>query len=204
MSGEESRKTGTTTIGIKINDGVVLAADTQASMGNMVSSKDIQKILKINDRIGITTAGSVGDAQYLVRIIKSQAKMYEYEEKRKMSIKSLATLLSNILQQNKVPIPFMNQLIVGGYDGEGPKIGTLDPLGGLIFEDKFTATGSGSPMAYGLLEDDYSEDMSLDDAKELGKRAVQAASQRDIYTGDKKVQVVSVSEEGFDGEFIEV
>ena len=203
MSGEESRKTGTTTVGIRINDGVVLAADTQASLGNMVSSKDIEKVLKITDRIGITTAGSVGDAQYLVRIIKAQTKMYKYEEKRNITIKSLATLLSNILQRNKVPIPFMNQLILGGYDEEGPKIGTLDPLGGLIFEEKFTATGSGSPMAYGLLEDEYDSDITIEEAKDLGKRTVKAASQRDIYTGEKKVQIVSITEEGYESNFIE-
>ena len=203
MSEEKSRKTGTTTVGIRINDGVVLAADTQASLGNMVSSKDIEKVLKITDDIGITTAGSVGDAQYLVRIIKAQTKMYKYEEKRNITINSLATLLSNILQRNKVPIPFMNQLILGGYDEEGAKIGTLDPLGGLIFEDKFTATGSGSPMAYGLLEDEYSENMDMEKAKDLGKRAVKTASKRDIYTGEKKVQVVGITEDGYESEFIE-
>jgi proteasome beta subunit len=72
---------------------------------------------------------------------------------------------------------------VGGVDDTGPKLFVLDPLGSVI-EDKFTAVGSGAEIAMGLLETDFKDGMTVDDARGLVKKAVKAASARDIGSGE--------------------
>ncbi len=194
------KKTGTTTVGIKVKDGVVLAADTQASLDHMVETLNIRKVLPITDRIAITTAGSVGDVQALARMLEAEARYYQFTWNRPMTTRAMANLLSNILNENKF-FPYMVQIIIGGYVDE-PTLANLDPLGGLIFDD-YTATGSGSPFAIAVLEDGFREDMSVEEAKELAIRAVKTAGKRDVYTGDRKVQVVVITRDGMKEEFVE-
>lgn len=194
------KKTGTTTVGIKLKDGVVLAADTQASLDHMVETLNIKKILPITDRIAITTAGSVGDLQALARMLEAEAKYYQFTWGKPMTAKAMANLLSNILNESKW-FPYMGQIIIGGYVEE-PTLASLDPLGGLIF-DNYTTTGSGSPFAIAILEDGYKEDMSIEDARELAIKAVRTAGKRDVYTGERKIQVITITKEGMKEEFVE-
>ncbi|WP_297522017.1 archaeal proteasome endopeptidase complex subunit beta [Thermococcus sp.] len=194
------KKTGTTTVGIKVKDGVVLAADTQASLDHMVETLNIRKVLPITDRIAITTAGSVGDVQALARMLEAEARYYQFTWNRPMTTRAMANLLSNILNENKF-FPYMVQIIIGGYVDE-PTLANLDPLGGLVFDD-YTATGSGSPFAIAVLEDGFRKEMSVEEAKELAIRAVKTAGKRDVYTGDRKVQVVVITRDGMKEEFVE-
>ncbi len=196
----EGKKTGTTTVGIKVKDGVVLAADTQASLDHMVETLNIKKVLPITDRIAITTAGSVGDIQALARQLEAEARYYQFTWGRPMTTRAMANLLSNILNENK-GYPYMVQIIIGGYV-DRPELASVDALGGLVFEN-YTATGSGSPFAIAIIEDGYREDMSIEEAKELAIRAVRTAGKRDVYTGEKKVQVVTITKEGMKEEFVE-
>ncbi len=193
------KKTGTTTVGIKVKDGVVLAADTQASLDHMVETLNIKKILPITDRIAITTAGSVGDVQMLARLLEAEARYYQFSWGRTLTTRAMANLLSNLLNENKW-FPYMVQIIIGGYVDE-PELANLDPLGGLVF-DKYTATGSGSPFAIAILEDGYKEDMSIEEARELALRAVRTAGKRDVYTGERKVQVMTITKDGMKEEFV--
>ncbi|WP_456396400.1 archaeal proteasome endopeptidase complex subunit beta [Thermococcus sp.] len=194
------KKTGTTTVGIKVKDGVVLAADTQASLDHMVETLNIKKILPITDRIAITTAGSVGDVQMLARLLEAEARYYQFSWGKSLTTKAMANLLSNILNENKW-FPYLVQIIIGGYVDE-PTLANLDPLGGLVF-DKYTATGSGSPFAIAILEDGYRDDMDIEEARELAVRAVRTAGKRDVYTGDRKIQVMTITKEGMKEEFVE-
>ncbi|WP_062371593.1 archaeal proteasome endopeptidase complex subunit beta [Thermococcus guaymasensis] len=196
----EGKKTGTTTVGIKVKEGVVLAADTQASLDHMVETLNIKKVLPITDRIAITTAGSVGDIQALARTLEAQARYYQFTWGRPMTTRAMANLLSNILNENK-GFPYMVQIIIGGYV-DRPELASVDALGGLVFEN-YTATGSGSPFAIAIIEDGYREDMSIEEAKELAIRAVRTAGKRDVYTGERKVQVVVITKDGMKEEFVE-
>ncbi len=187
-------ESGTTTLGLTVDAGVILAADKRATMGHLKASKEAQKIFQIDDRIGLTIAGSVGDAQRLVRVMRSELKLRKLETKE-MSVKAAATLLANILQSSKM-LPYMNQFVIGGHDDEGGTIYDLDPLGGLMDHTQFTSTGSGSPTAYGVLEDAYSDGMTLDDGIELAVRAIAAASERDVASGDG-IDVAKMTSAGF-------
>lgn len=175
---------GTTTVGLVCKDGVVLATDKRATMGNLIADKEAKKLYKIDDYIAMTIAGSVGDAQQLVRIISAEANLYKLRNKNNIPPHSCAMLLSNVLHGSR-HFPFLIQLIVGGYDKiEGPKLFSLDAVGGLNNEKYFTATGSGSPTAYGILEGEYNKELSVEEGELLAVKALTAAMKRDAFSGN--------------------
>lgn len=180
---------GTTTIGITFSDGVVLATEQRATMGNLVASRKAKKVYRISNRIGMTTAGGVGDAQQLARLMTVECNLYEVRRGKPMSVGAVSTLLSNYLNQNRY-YPFYVQLLVGGVDETGPKIFSVDALGGATKEEEIVATGSGSPMAYGVLEDRYRREMNKEEAVDLAVRALKAAMRRDIGSGEDICVVV--------------
>jgi len=188
------RKTGTTTVGMVCKDGVVLAADKKSTFGNLIASKETEKIYPLDDHIAMTIAGLSGDAQALVRYMTAELKLFSIENKRRISVKGAATLLSNILHGNKF-YPFYVQLIIAGFD-TGPAIFDLDPVGGTEEEKKFFSTGSGSPMVLGVMEDSYREGMSLDEGTKLAVRAVKAAIERDTGSGGRGIDVVTITKDG--------
>jgi proteasome beta subunit len=180
---------GTTTVGLIFKDGVVLATEMRATMGNLIASKRAKKIYKITPRIAMTTAGGVGDAQQLVRIIQVECSLYEMRRGKTMSVGAASTLLSNYLNQNRY-YPYYVQLLMGGFDDDGPSVYSVDALGGVSREDEIVATGSGSPIAYGVLEDQFRPDMSEGEAKDLAIRAVRSAMRRDAGSGEDIMVVV--------------
>ena len=190
----EVRKTGTTTVGLICKDGVVLAAEKKSTMGYLVASKESEKILPIADHIAMTIAGVSGDAQTLARYMKAELKLFEIQNQRRISVKGACTLLSNILQGSKF-FPYYVQLILAGFD-DGPKIFSLDAIGGWEEEKKFFSTGSGSPIALGVLEDSYKDNLTVEEGKKIALRAIKAAIERDIASGGKGVDVAVITKEG--------
>lgn len=186
---------GTTTVGVVCTDGIVLASEQRATMGNFIASKTAKKVYQIDDLVGMTTAGSVGDAQQLVRLISVESKLYKMRRNESMTIKGITTLMSNFLSANRY-YPLMVQLLIGGMDKNGPSVYSLDPLGGTIEETKISATGSGSPMAYGVLEDHYREDMTVEEGLDLAVRAIHNAMKRDSASGEN-VDAVVITKEAF-------
>lgn len=191
----EEFETGTTTVSLVTEKGVIMAADRRAALGGrLVSNKSAKKIFELDDRIGLTIAGSVGDAQKIIRVMRSQLKLHKLETKE-LSVKGATTLLSNILHGNKM-VPFMNQFIMGGIeDGEGI-LYSLDPAGGMMAHQDYTATGSGSQMAFGVLEDGFEEDLDHEQGKELAINAIQSAMERDTASGDG-IMLAEVTGQGF-------
>ncbi|MFH1779729.1 MAG: archaeal proteasome endopeptidase complex subunit beta [Candidatus Micrarchaeota archaeon] len=192
MSEEPKVFKGTTTVGIVFAEGVVLAADKRASFSNFIASREAEKIHVVGDKMAMTIAGGVGDAQTLVRALKAELELQKFSKGKDLTVKGASTLLSNILQSNKY-YPFMVQLIVAGFD-ESPQLFDLDPLGGLMKEN-YVSTGSGSVVAYGVLDENYKESMTISDASKLAVRAVSAAMKRDSATGDG-IDLVVVTKNG--------
>jgi len=188
-------ETGTTTVGVIADGAVVLGADRKATMGYLVSSKHFPKILQLDDRLAVTTAGVVGDAQALVRYIKAELRLFELNEGDKASVKGAAALVSNILYSRRF-YPYIVQLVIGGYDSK-PCLYSLDPSGGLSDEKEYFSTGSGSVMAFGVLEDKFRPGMPVEDAKKLVARAVRAATKRDIASGGDGIDIVVIDSRGY-------
>ncbi len=174
---------GTTTVGIVVKDGVVLVADKRATSGYYIAHKKVKKIIRIDDKVALTTAGLVADAQFLASYLRYEAQYYKVTTGKPMPLRTLASLLSLILNSSKF-FPYIVQLLLGGYDAyEGPKLFAIEWFGDLT-EEKYTATGSGSPVALGVIESGYNYDMSLEEAIKLGLKAVTSALKRDPWSGE--------------------
>ncbi|MEM3553454.1 MAG: archaeal proteasome endopeptidase complex subunit beta [Candidatus Bathyarchaeia archaeon] len=173
---------GTTTIGVVCKDGVILASDTRVTMGFYVAHKHGKKIYKIDDHMAMTIAGTVADAQRTVDILTANAQLYKINMGRPMPISSAARLMANLLFSTRY-IPLATQVLIGGVDDTGPHVFSIDPFGSLT-EEKCVATGSGSPIAYGVLEDKFREGMSVAEALPIIIRAVDSAMKRDSASGD--------------------
>jgi len=173
---------GTTTVGVVCKDGVILASDTRVTMGYYVAHKFGKKVYQIDDHLGMTIAGTVADAQRVVDILIANAKLYKIKMNRPMPVSSAARLIANLLFSAR-SIPLATQVLVGGVDTTGPHVFNLDPYGSLT-EEKFVSTGSGSPVAYGVLEDKYKEDMTIEELLPTIVKSVNAAMKRDIASGN--------------------
>ena len=173
---------GATTVGLVCKDGVILASERRVSYGYFVMSKTGKKVFKISEKIGAACAGIVADMQILTREVTAYLNIYSYEREQSVTVRTAAKLMGNMLFEHRY-FPYLAQTIVGGIDESGAKLFVLDPLGSVI-EDKFTAVGSGAEIAMGLLETEYKDGISIDDARGLVRKAVKAASARDIGSGE--------------------
>ena len=191
----------TTTIGIKYKDGIIFAADRQVSSENFVASKYGEKIYQVDKSIGVTISGLVSDAVNLVERLKAEFKLYFYEKKKSIPIETASRLASIIFYGTfRGGRPFYAQILIGGLNnGQSsspcPKLYVIDPSGGVI-EDKFIATGSGSQVAYGTLENNYTEDMTESDAVKLAFKAIRSAIERNPYTGNG-IDAAIISKDGY-------
>ncbi len=185
-------KTGTSTVGITFNGGVVVGADHRATMGNFIANKNVKKLFKISGRVALTTAGLVGHAQSLARMLTAELALYELKRDNPMTVKGAATLTANIL----VGRPHYVQLLIVGVDDSGPSVYSIDSAGGSI-PDLYCATGSGSPFMYGVLEDQFSKDMTQKDAIALAAKALLASAQRDSASGNGMDLAVITMKDGY-------
>ena len=185
---------GTTTIGVVCRDGVILASDTRAVLGTFVAHKKTKKVHKIDDHLAMTISGVVADAQWIVDILKANSRLYRLNMRRRMPVASAARLVSNLLFSARL-MPLVAQVLVGGVDDTGGHVFNLDPFGGLT-EEKCVATGSGSPIAYGVLEDEYKKDALIEGLLPVVVRAVDSAMKRDAASGDS-FDVAIIDDKGF-------
>ena len=188
---------GATTIGLAFSDGVILASEKRVSYGTLIMSKTGKKVFRIADRIAAACAGLVSDMQVLVREVEAYAKLFEFDTKRPIPVKSAAKVMSNVLFSRRL-IPLITQTIIGGMDDDGPSIYVLDVLGSVL-PDNYAAVGSGAQIATGVLEDGYNEDISQQDARELVLRAIKSAVSRDVMSGDG-VDFMTITKEGIQEE----
>lgn len=188
---------GATTLGITCKDGVILASEKRVSFGYLVVSKTGKKVFKVTDTIGAACAGLIGDMQILLRELAAYAKLFELENSRKISTRSVAKALSNILFQRRY-FPYITQTIVGGLDDEGATIYILDPFGSVI-PDRYATVGSGAEIAVGVLETGYKDGLSLEEGRELVLRAMKSALARDATSGNG-IDLLIISKEGIEEE----
>ena len=185
-------KTGTSTVGITYDGGVVVGADHRATMGHFIANKSVQKLFRISDNIALTTAGLVGHAQSLSRVLAAELKLFELKRDMPMTVKGAATFTANILSGR----PHYVQLLIVGVDSSGPSVYSIDSAGGSI-PDTYCATGSGSPYMYGVLEDQFKTDMSKDQALLLAAKSLLASAQRDAASGNGMDLAFITNETGF-------
>ncbi len=190
--------TGTTTLAMVCKDGLVLAADKRATAGYMIANKKTEKIQKITDKMAITMAGTVSDAQLLTKLIKAELQLKKIRTGRENTVKEAANLLANMVYGNirrMSMIPGIAHFILGGADETGNYIYDIYPDGSLSLIDDYISSGSGSVMAFGVLETLYSKNMSVADGVDLAVKALNAAMQRDIASGNGAM-IITITKDG--------
>ena len=198
MENENVMKTGTTTIGMVCKDGLVMAADRRATIGYMIANKKAEKVFPINDRMVITIAGNVSDAQLLTKLIKAELKLKNIRTGREINVKEAANLLGGLVYSNirrLSLIPGISHFLLGGIDRDGLHLYDLFADGSVTECDDYVSSGSGSVFAYGVLETLYNKNITVKDGVELILKAINAALQRDIASGSG-IDVVTVTKDG--------
>lgn len=185
--------TGATVVGIKCTDGVVVATDTLITWGTHVLSEKGVKAFKLTDSIVLASAGLTSDYQMLVNRLQAQIKLYELNQKKSITVKALSKMIANTLYSTRMS-PLYVQTVVVGVDGNGPQLYTLD-MGGSLIPDEFTATGTGTGSAYGVLENSLKTDVTVKEAEEIAIKAVKAGISRDIQSGGN-IHIMSVTTGG--------
>lgn len=193
-------KTGTTTIGIVCSDGIILAADKRATLGEgiFIGHKAVDKVLNITDKIAVTTAGNVSDIQLLVKLTKAELKLKNLRTKIESSVREAANLFAMLTYENIrkfSPLIGITDFLVGGVDENGFGLYNVMPDGSALEHKDFVSTGSGSVVALGVLEDVYKKEITLDEGAKLAVRALSATMQRDLPTGSG-IDVIAISKDG--------
>jgi len=186
MKESEVLNTGTTTVGLMCKDCVVLAADKRATAGNFIASKNVNKVIPINNRTALTMSGVVSDLQLLIKLLKAELKLKSIRVDREPSVKEAANLLTNIVYNNVRKfsvIPGITHFLLGGFDNT-TQLYDLYADGSITEIDDFVSSGSGSVIAYGVLESSYKKDLSEAEGIELAVKSVNAALQRDSASGE--------------------
>ncbi|UCG37649.1 MAG: archaeal proteasome endopeptidase complex subunit beta [Candidatus Bathyarchaeota archaeon] len=191
---------GATTLGLVFSEGVLLTSEKRVTYGYFVTSKAGKKVFKITNHIGAACAGLVSDMQVLIREIEAYANLFSLDARRKISVRSAAKVMSNLLFGRRY-FPLITQTIVGGVDEEGASIYVLDVLGSVL-PDKYAAVGTGAEIAVGVLEENYREDMGLEEAKEMAVRAMKSAISRDSMSGNG-VDFLIVTKDGISEESLQ-
>jgi len=193
---EQMIKSGTTTVGIVVKNGVIIGTESQATAGYSVASKQAQKLFEINKYTAATIAGGVADAQYVINQLRALSRLREVERERVPEPKYIASLTRNILFSGRSFFQVMQ--IIGGYSlkENSGKLYGIDLLGTLYEEDNFISFGSGSNFVLGLLEADWKPEMTKLNGVNLVKTAISTAKERDAGSGFE-IQLCTIDKTGF-------
>ena len=195
---DKQLNTGTTTVGIVCSDGLVLAADKRATSGYLIAYKKFEKVIKITDNIAVTVAGTVSDVQLLVKYLRAELKLKDIRTGKTSSVKEAANLLANFVYGNirrMSMIVGVSHFVLGGKDNEGFHLYDISPDGSIALIDDYVSSGSGSVMAFGVLETLYEHGLSVDEGMKLAAKSVNAAVQRDIASGNG-IDIFTITKDG--------
>mmetsp|Transcript_8986 Transcript_8986/g.29526 ORF Transcript_8986/g.29526 Transcript_8986/m.29526 type:complete len:288 (-) Transcript_8986:49-912(-) len=174
-------KHGTTTLGFVFKEGVIIAVDSRASQGPYISSQTVKKVIEINPFLLGTMAGGAADCQFWQANLGIQCRLFELNNKKRISVAGASKLISNTLYGYKGMGLSMGSMIAG-WDEKGPQLFYVDNDGTRSKGQRFSV-GSGSIFAYGVLDEGYKWEMSIEEACELGRRAIFNAGFRDAFSG---------------------
>ncbi|XP_006001021.1 proteasome subunit beta type-8 [Latimeria chalumnae] len=172
---------GTTTLAFKFQHGVVVAVDSRASAGKYIASLEANKVIEINPYLLGTMSGSAADCQFWERLLAKECRLYKLRNKDRITVSAASKLLSNMMLEYRGMGLSMGSMICG-WDKKGPGLYYVDENGTRLTGDIFS-TGCGNSYAYGVVDSGYRYDLSVEEAYDLGRRAICHATHRDAYSG---------------------
>ncbi len=194
----EAVKRGTTAVGIKAQNGVALLVDKRLT-SRLLEGGSVEKIFRIDDHIGAATSGLVADARILVDRGRVEAQINKIVYDEPIDVETLAKKICDFKQaytQIGGLRPFGTALLIGGvYNGDNCLFET-DPSGALL-EYKATAIGSGRSVVTEILEQQYKEDIILEDAIVLGLEALYKVTEGKIDVTTVDVGLAELEKQEF-------
>jgi len=191
----EAVKRGSTTVGIKFKDGVILMVDKKLS-SRLVEAKSHEKIFKIDSQIGCATSGLVADARSLVdrARIEAQVNKITYDEEIYVEtlVKKICDFKQTYTQYGGVR-PFGTALLIGGVDTRGIHLFETDPSGALMAYHA-GSIGSGRNVVMEIFEDKFKEKMTLNQAIKLGAEGINAAMEGEVKAINIEIGIVTTKE----------
>ncbi|KAL1984240.1 hypothetical protein VTN96DRAFT_9374 [Rasamsonia emersonii] len=200
---------GTTTLAFRFKDGIIVATDSRATAGNWIASQTVKKVIPVS-RLDLVTdkpqdapvpgllgtmAGGAADCQYWLRYLAEQCTLHEIRHKRRITVAAASKILANLTYAYKGMGLSMGTMLAGVTPQEGPALYYIDSDGTRLSGNLF-CVGSGQTFAYGVLDAEYRYDLSTEEALELAKRSILAATHRDAYSGGY-INLYHVREEGW-------
>eukprot|EP00536_Pseudo-nitzschia_multiseries_P002240 jgi/Psemu1/183219/e_gw1.30.174.1 len=172
---------GTTTLAFKFQGGVIVSVDSRSTMGAYISSGTVKKVIEINPFLLGTMAGGAADCSFWERNLGMECRLYQLRNGRRISVASASKLLANVMRSYRGYGLSMGTMIAG-WDEKGPQLYYVDDDGTRL-KGKMFSVGSGSTYAYGVLDNHYRDDLTVEEAIDLGKRAIYHAAHRDAASG---------------------
>ncbi|ORC93017.1 proteasome beta 5 subunit [Trypanosoma theileri] len=178
---EINMKKGTTTLGFHFDGGIIIAVDSRASSGQYIASQTVMKVLEINDYLLGTLAGGAADCQYWERVLGMECRLWELRNNSRISVAAASKILANITYSYRNYGLSMGTM-VAGWDQFGPSLYYVDDKGTRVKHNLFSV-GSGSIYAYGVLDQGYRNDLTVEEACDLARRSIFHATYRDGASG---------------------
>ncbi len=178
---------GTTVLGLKFNDGVVMAGDRRATEGYSIADDKMDKVFPADELSAISIAGAAGQAVEIVKLFQLELEHYEKITGDRLSLEGKANRLAQMIRGN-LPLAMQGLVVVplfGGFDerrAQG-RLFRYDVTGGRWEEEDYHANGSGGPPAKSTLKKRWKPDLGRDDAVRVSVEALLDASQEDVATG---------------------
>ncbi len=187
----EAVKRGTTTVGVKFKDGVVLIVDKRIA-SRLIEPDSIEKIFIVDDHIGCATSGLVADARSLIDRARLDAQINEITYDEKIQVKTLVKRICDFKQtytQYGGVRPFGTALLIAGVDETGARLFSTDPSGALM-EYKAASEGAGRSGAMTHFEENFRDDMPKEDSIELGIKAMHKGTEGKLNPDAIEIGVV--------------
>lgn len=195
---QEAVKRGLTALGIKVNEGVVLAAERKVR-SKLVEEASVEKIFQVDEHIGAAASGLIADARVLIDQARVEAQINRLRYDEPMSVQMLAKRIGDIKQlytQHGGVRPFGARLLIAGVDSDGPHLFETDPSG-VVAAYKAQAIGGGAPTVTETFEKRYEEGMSMDDAILMTLEALRAVAEGEFDADKVEIAVLPTETKRF-------
>ena len=202
-------KTGTTCIGIRYKEGIMLAADMRVT-SYKIDSERFEKVFELSKFTSATVSGGAADAQLFMRVIKGEIKLIELKNERNVYVSEVAMVLSSIQYNSIRTQGSIVGLILGGYDeNDNFSLYNLAVDGTIIPNEGYVTTGSGSIYVQGVLDNNFKKNLTEKEALDLLEKCFKTSFKNDNASGGgfavkiiTKDGIVSSSKKYIKSEFI--
>jgi len=194
----EAVKRGTASVGVRTEDGVVLAADRHAR-SPLIERDSIEKIHEIDDHVGVASAGHVADARQLIDVARRQAQVNRLRYDEPASVESLTKEVTDYIQQYTQTggaRPFGVALLVGGIEDGEPRLFETDPSG-TPYEWQAVAIGGSREDIQSYLEDEYADGMDLEGGIALALRSLASVNEEGLDATGVDIATIDVESKQF-------